>query len=89
MGTADRVAQVCLQAARLAHRPQRRLHYRRRFDLQEAPVMALSCSESRFPDNAATRCQPGKRVVPKCEAANDLVFSAYVNSDAEVFPQST
>ena len=51
--------------------------------------MALSCSESRFPDNAATRCQPGKRVVPKCEAANDLVFSAYVNSDAEVFPQST
>ena len=49
--------------------------------------MALQHSESLFPEYAVSRGQSGKRMVRHGEATNDLVFSAYANTNAEVFPK--
>lgn len=49
--------------------------------------MALPRSESLFPDHVTPYGQGGRRVVRNGEATNDLVFSAYANPNAEVFPR--
>ena len=49
--------------------------------------MALQRSESLFPDHVTPGSQPGRRVVCNGEATNGLVFSAYANPNAEVFPR--